>query len=375
MADSGDQIFHNYLGDLKVLLNPRYCVEKHLIEHGSWEPHLIVILEFFVRTGFNCIDVGANAGLITLKMASAVGPKGRVFAFEPNPDYAERLRSNLRLNPSLIPRVHVIQKGASENAGTLKLFETGELLGNSYMSDEYNSELWNKGGPDDYIECPVTAIDGELSEYRIDLIKIDVEGMEAKVLKGAVNTVKAHKPYLVYETLVESFDAADILKMEQLVKKLGYYIFMLVPSVGKLVECSYPNLPPDVIAIHGSRLLSAVPVLFNAVQYDFEGTDLKDLLGDRLKLSIVGLEQERFGLAWHRSDDYSGDTKLATRDGDVVTFTQTIENRLITTQARFLSSVDDIWELQVCEVVIVCEDVVVSGVGKKVGGQVTDVRT
>jgi hypothetical protein len=67
-------------------------LSPHLIFQGFWEMWITAAMARFVRRGTTVVDVGANVGYYTLLLADAVGPQGRVVAFEPNPPIAEKLR-------------------------------------------------------------------------------------------------------------------------------------------------------------------------------------------------------------------------------------------------------------------------------------------
>src|SRR6266568_3077417 len=65
---------------------------------GSYEPHLVALIRAIVRKGDVCLDVGAQKGFMTLHMASAVGPGGRLISFEPDPRAMRALRENVDRN-------------------------------------------------------------------------------------------------------------------------------------------------------------------------------------------------------------------------------------------------------------------------------------
>ena len=122
------------------------------------------------------IDVGANLGSYTVLACKARGARG--CCFEPVPGTFDRLMENLRIN-DLTSRVQAFNLGLSDSDGEL-LFTSGEDTTNHVVGD---SEV----ACADSVCVPVTTLDRALENYAPSVIKIDVEGYEAPVLKGAQN--------------------------------------------------------------------------------------------------------------------------------------------------------------------------------------------
>jgi FkbM family methyltransferase len=141
------------------------------------------------------LDIGGNIGQTALFMAKRTGANGRVVSFEPFPETYNRFLTNLRLNPG-IQNITVENIALGNSHEKLKM--SAENTGNSGQN-----RILNGGGPSNAL-IGVEVI--PLSYYlktkplaKIDLIKIDVEGFEYKVLKGAVEVIKQYKPLLYIE--------------------------------------------------------------------------------------------------------------------------------------------------------------------------------
>lgn len=332
------RIIQNYLGRFTIGLRSDYAIDSFILENGSWEPHLVALFNYFVKQGFTCVDAGANTGIHTLALASLVGPSGKVVAFEPSPEYSTRIGENIRLNPSLASRIEVHRSGLSDEAGTLKLFESGEKAGNAYMAKEYDSTLWNRFAPDIYTECPVIPLDTVIPTTKVDLIKIDVEGMEAKVFSGAMNIIRRDKPILIYETLVDDFGVERTGKMNTLVNDEGYYQFSGDRELQKLTRCHFPNLPEDVVAIHPDRLLSATPILHNCARYVFSGHECANTFGGDMFLTVACLARNTYAICWSAPGDDSPAMKIAFDDGrGNVCFEQVWNNEILVTTSQIIS--------------------------------------
>jgi FkbM family methyltransferase len=125
----------------------------------------------YLRPGDTVVDVGANVGTLTLTAAALVGPAGAVFSIEAHPRTFEFLRANLALNP--FTNVTPIQAAAGEEAGVLR-FTDGRL-------DDQNHVSTGAGA----LEVPVKRLDDLVFAATVRLLKIDVEGFELFVLRGA----------------------------------------------------------------------------------------------------------------------------------------------------------------------------------------------
>jgi FkbM family methyltransferase len=139
-------------------------------------------------SGTAAIDVGANIGIHTLVLSRCVGESGRVYSYEPNQDLCERLRENVMLNG--IANVTLRNRGAAA-ADCMLRFQSRQ--------EEFNLGLgrFDKTGS---IEVPVVRLDSDLHfDGKISLIKIDVEGMELDVIRGARQLIMEHQPALVLE--------------------------------------------------------------------------------------------------------------------------------------------------------------------------------
>jgi FkbM family methyltransferase len=147
---------------------------------GVFEPETVDAVKAFLRPGGTFVDVGAHVGFFSLLGAKLVGGAGRVIAVEPDPGNAESLRRNLELNQ--YDQVHVEQVALGAEAGTAELYiaeDSGQhsLLARSGKSVSVEvrtlDELW-------------TAADMP----PLDVIKIDVEGAELDMLRGAKETLR-----------------------------------------------------------------------------------------------------------------------------------------------------------------------------------------
>ena len=188
-------------------------------------PALAPVLDAALAPGDLFADVGANLGLYTLWGARRVGARGRVDAFEPVPEVRACLARNVELNGFATARI--VAAGVGAESGRLVLYQHP---GASGLTSRYLGEQAHA------IEVAVTTLD---AEYPRDtrgpaLVKIDVEGMELEVLRGARELLaSARAPIVVFEANAlylgsPAHGYADLLAF--LDAAGGYRVFALRPS-------------------------------------------------------------------------------------------------------------------------------------------------
>jgi FkbM family methyltransferase len=160
----------------------------------AWLTHSLV------RPGDICVDAGANAGHYTFLAASAVGPTGRVFAFEPNPDFAALIHRSVALN-GFEQIVQVCGDALWSATGERRRFYISVEPTNSGTSSLVNHGWFLSESKT--IEVQTLRFDDFAARAEIDsfrLVKIDVERAEAQLLEGAERTLAAHRiDYLIIE--------------------------------------------------------------------------------------------------------------------------------------------------------------------------------
>jgi FkbM family methyltransferase len=157
---------------------------------GKFEADKVRALQQLLKPGMTFVDVGANKGDFTLLAAKMMGDRGRIIAFEPVPDNLHWLRKSIALNG--YRSIEVVEIALSDSAGRA-LIHLGPFSG-------WHSLLDTEGGTGETIEVETQTLDAFLEERgaSADVIKIDVEGAELQVLKGAERTLAAGRPLTVF---------------------------------------------------------------------------------------------------------------------------------------------------------------------------------
>jgi Met-10+ like-protein/Methyltransferase FkbM domain len=162
------------------------------------------IIGGLLHRGETFVDVGANVGTMSLAAAAAVGPQGRVVAFEPNPRIYGYLQGNIRLNRCQQIDARCLAVGA----------ESGTVHFSDDARDDQNKVLESGGTAD---------IPG-----RIRVLKVDVEGYEKFVFLGAKATL-ARTDYIYFEVWDEHFQRLDYTTRELLLllAQAGFSFFRI----------------------------------------------------------------------------------------------------------------------------------------------------
>jgi FkbM family methyltransferase len=191
-----------------------------------------------LRPGDDCIDLGANIGLLTLASAGAVGTRGRVLAIEPNPDVFRQLRWHIEANKLEWVRSVCAAASDSESVRLLSVPPTGNTGAGSLgkllpihgdrtaatynvplrVTDDIVEEAWAGGAPrEPAVREPFL------------LVKVDVEGHETAALRGLSRTIRRRRPVILAE--VNSYmlgtNGSSAEEFFRLLQGWGYSAFAL----------------------------------------------------------------------------------------------------------------------------------------------------
>ena len=189
---------------------------------GIYEPFETRHIRKFLRPGMTVVDVGANVGYYTWLAADAVGSSGRVLAIEPGPYAFERLRRVIQTNG--LGHVQCRNLAVSDAAGRGTLYVPRRAEGN------YNPSLSPYLPDMEPVEVALARLDDVLDEAGIgavDLMKVDVEGHELRVFRGAERSIRQGRFRAVLCEFNEGYQAGAGWSCEQLERWFGDSGFQL----------------------------------------------------------------------------------------------------------------------------------------------------
>lgn len=190
-------------------------VARSIFYSSNWEPEETALLRSLTPDGGTFLDVGANIGYFTLLASRWVGATGRVFAFEPVTSTHARLRRNIALNEA--SNVIPIQMGAASASGRAEI---------ALEDDAGHSHLVSGGNTGNRQETiTLTTVDAFVASkglQRVDVLKIDVEGADFEVLRGAVTTLRRFQPVVLMEVELISRFGATVDDVRLFLDGVGY---------------------------------------------------------------------------------------------------------------------------------------------------------
>lgn len=163
----------------KMLLAPQGRYPSPDMVADRYEPATTRLFREVLAPGMVVVDIGANVGYFSLLAADLVGPSGKVYAVEPEPQNNAILRKNVDLNS--YSNVRVIEKAISNYTGSVQLFLSALDNGSHSISDAAARGVASE------VQVAATTLDDLLEQEgwpQVDLVKIDVEGAEMLVLEG-----------------------------------------------------------------------------------------------------------------------------------------------------------------------------------------------
>jgi FkbM family methyltransferase len=195
--------------------------EKRLMASPQFfDPDELAILEKALKADFMFIDIGANVGAYTLFVASRVGRGGRILAIDPHPVARQRLQCNLGLNG--IDWVTIVPIALSDTTGTLQLHINYRNIGSSSLNADIDAGSSTR--PIAVSTRPLLDLVTEEGFSHIDAVKIDVEGVEDRILTPFFTTAPATLwPSLLLMEDSRTYWKSDLLA---LLRDRGYAVLM-----------------------------------------------------------------------------------------------------------------------------------------------------
>jgi FkbM family methyltransferase len=156
-------------------LNLHDQIARSVYLYGIYDVAVTEAIRSRLRAGESFVDVGANIGTYSLMASRIVGPGGGVCAFEPCPQNFERLKENISLNG--ITNIRWSEKAISDDSSGANLYETPNPANSGQPS------LKPRDGATK-VKVLCTTLDKELRDSPVNLVKMDVEGCEDRVIRG-----------------------------------------------------------------------------------------------------------------------------------------------------------------------------------------------
>jgi FkbM family methyltransferase len=185
---NGRDIYRTVFGDL-FWLDKNNFIDQCIIKYSCFEKDSTLTTKKILKSGDVVLDIGANIGYYTVFMSKIIGKDGKVLCFEPTKYYRDVLKKNVQVNK--IENCEIFDYGISDKNFKQKIYIGGSTATMHWVG---------KDKPIEEEEIYLKSLDEvDLSLTKLDFIKIDVDGHEPAVLKGAMNTINKYKPIILLE--------------------------------------------------------------------------------------------------------------------------------------------------------------------------------
>ncbi len=163
------------------------CVCWSIRFRGLWDSSEMAVIKNLIKPGFKIIEAGANFGVHTLSMAKIVGENGHVYAFEANPHVSKYLKQSI-FDLNHLTNVTLYEKGLGDQAKSLFLnFGLANIGGGTLANEDSGTS----------VKTEIVRLDDALKDIKVDMLKMDTEGYEGKILEGAQDILKNNPDMII----------------------------------------------------------------------------------------------------------------------------------------------------------------------------------
>jgi FkbM family methyltransferase len=212
-----------------------------------YEPE-VLYLDRLLSPGMTFVDVGACYGIYTLVAAKLVGAKGRVIAFEPATRSYAVLQENIKLNG--LANVRPYRVALSDRIGVSSLYHHPDPGSNSL-----GVRQGILGAPEEVETNTLDSVFGSGPPERVDVMKLDVEGAEALVFRGARVILTTAHPAIIFEVNPEAATALGLPPRGawDILDRMGYGFFRILDRNTRIPLRVPPESLCNVIALHSTK--------------------------------------------------------------------------------------------------------------------------
>ena len=229
--------------DIAIYTTADNYIEWTILSSGTYEDEINKLIRISLRPGDNCLDIGGNIGLQSIRMSQSVGISGKVFAFEPLNYLQEKFRKNLSLNKAYNVTLFPIALSDEESESEFNINTNNWNQGTFSLNDT------TAGSHKQIVSVKIADNIPEIEALQsLELIKIDTEGYEYQILRGLASTLKKHLPRIIFE-YDDNYWAAtgqSIIDCHKFLFDIGYQMYQITP-----VGCELINSP---VTIAGGNL-------------------------------------------------------------------------------------------------------------------------
>lgn len=246
-------------------------IGRSISKYGEWAENEICFLAKLIPKGGTVVDIGSNIGTHAIAFSQMVGEQGTVLAFEPQRLVHQVLCSNIVFAEAT--NVHTYWCALSDHSGFIEEVnidyrESEQNFGAVFFRDNKASDL-------SYKSVPLKRLD-DFSLQKCDLIKIDAEGMEEKILTGCIQTIKSQRPLIYFEAAAWEW----VEGVEKFFSDKDYSLFLHFVDVYN--PGNFKGNKENIFGAAKERNVLAIPKELHGVQ-------------SLIAREVVGFSRENFG--------------------------------------------------------------------------------
>jgi FkbM family methyltransferase len=220
----------SFMGSFEI--DARSNILRRILMKGDYEPEFAKIVVKYLDTQRDALDIGANIGLFSVLIRKTLDDSSKLLSVEPTPRAVELLKANLNRN-SCEKNTIIFNGVASNSDGTMEI----NIIPGMEEYSSIGSIIYKKEMHRAIVNVESNTVDTLVNKYNLNpgFLKVDTEGAELLVFKGAVNTLKKFQPVILSEladTLLETLGSSAKEAIEYL-QSLGY----------KVIDVEFPDKP------------------------------------------------------------------------------------------------------------------------------------
>ena len=231
-------VLMRWFSDLQIMIWPDNESSRVLFLTGTFEPNELTWVSHTLTKGMTMIDLGANMGVYSMLASKLVGESGSVVAVEPSARDFQRLAFHVTLNN--LQNVRCLHLAASDDSGQAVLKVASDRSSGHNTFGDFCYPAVERAREEIVQTRPLDALVAEQKLQRVDLLKVDVEGHESKVLMGATETLAHFRPKILIEASEKALrnQGTSVEAVLTFLKRQRYGLHEFSDATGELVPLS-----------------------------------------------------------------------------------------------------------------------------------------
>ncbi|MFM8701569.1 MAG: FkbM family methyltransferase [Hyphomicrobiales bacterium] len=210
----------------KIYIDTRdISLAPHLAMDGIWEMWITEAMSRLLRPGMACVDLGTNFGWYSLLMADRIGPKGHLIGADANSRMVDLCRKSMSVN-GFLDRSHIHHAAITDRIGDVTFSALESYMGSGSLKDmgDTATQFHDRTVT---MTVPGQTLDALIKGRAIDFMKIDCEGAEPRIIRGALETLKSPDLQIFMEYAPGFYAPGEVATMIGTLADAGFSFFSI----------------------------------------------------------------------------------------------------------------------------------------------------